>query len=134
MAGILTDLMLERVAKAREEVAKIRRFKYAYDEVIANIREELSDEEFAGVTFSIAGSGFDISCFGNKDFLVRMMRAIRKAQFEPGIRPEENATSYCSWFNRGGAQLWFTFHSNQCKRVQVGTEMVERPVYEVRCE
>ena len=93
--------------------------------------------EAMGCDCRISGSGIDVSRAGNKKDLQAVFRAMRLAGFAPNHRPEAKDTHYSAFFYplyEGIKPLWLSFSSTVCKRVQVGTELKEVPVYEVQCE
>ena len=64
---------------------------------------------------------------------------LRKAGFKcTSERPAANQPSWSGWFNvdsgePSDARIFLSFSSTVCKRVQVGVETKEVPVYEVQC-
>jgi hypothetical protein len=61
----------------------------------------------------------------------------RKLGYEPSNRPgdEPETTFSCYWEHTElETKFWLYFTSTVCTRVKVGTEMVERDIYETVCE
>lgn len=93
--------------------------------------------EAMGCDCRISMSGIDVSRSGNKKDLQAVFRAMRLAGFSPTHRPEANDTYYSAFFyplHEGIKPIWLSFSSTVCRRVQVGTELKEVPVYEIQCE
>lgn len=59
---------------------------------------------------------------------------LRKAGYKPNAHPKKGDTSfYTFWTHDEHAKIWLNFTSTMCRRVQVGTQMVEQPIYEIQC-
>jgi hypothetical protein len=102
------------------------------------------------VDFNRTDGCIDIRFTGDQGLMRKAWRAIRSYQFEPDNRPEADKplSSFSTFWRRKFLQgvkqdgspdqrdlrLWYYFSSNVCKTVQVGTKMVEQPIYEVKCE
>ena len=84
------------------------------------------------------GSSLHLYVTGDKKQLTRVWRMLRVYGYNtsPENRPKDKQPSVCVWFDHqdNGTRVYFNFTSTVCKRVQIGTEMREVPVYEVRCE
>lgn len=58
----------------------------------------------------------------------------RRHGYETHSRPQKGDTEfYAFWECKGHTKLFMHFSSTLCKRVQVGTEMKEVPVYQTQC-
>ena len=82
-------------------------------------------------------NSLDFHFSGDKALLNRIWHIMRSNGWEATREPPEaNATSWNGFWEKPGAtvKVWISFTSTVCKRVQVGTQMVEQPIYEVRCE
>ena len=78
----------------------------------------------------------DVRATGGKDTLVGIIRVLRKFGWETDVKPEENQRAYMAFFKHEltDFRVWFCFSSTICRRVQVGTELKEMPIWEVVCE
>ncbi len=79
----------------------------------------------------------DLSVSGTLVELKECFRAFRKLGYEPNDRPEDpKLASFNTVFTHPDKKVrfWLFFTSTVCTRKKVGTEMVERDVYEVVCE
>ena len=87
----------------------------------------------------ICGPEVDINIMGNKETLQSIFKAMRGEGYEPSQRPNEDdepmTTFSCYWNHPDhDGKFWIYFSSTQCRRVQIGTEMKELPIYETVCD
>lgn len=78
----------------------------------------------------------DFHIVGNKSVLVNVFRILRTQGWETHFeRPKEDDPTWVGfWYHPDcSTRIWLNFASSVCKRVQVGTALVEQPIYEVRC-
>lgn len=89
-----------------------------------------------GVEASFDGQ-INVNFAGDKDQLAKVMRIVRTGGwvFTNTHRPKKGGTSWTSYAGHPHTtvQMWFYFTSTVCKRVKVGTKMVEQDIYEVEC-
>jgi hypothetical protein len=75
---------------------------------------------------------------GDKATLIQAIRALRTSGYDTSPDeqgPQAGQAAYRVWFHKEGSiDIWFSFSSTQCKRVKVGTRMVEEGVYETVCD
>ena len=89
------------------------------------------------VTGACDGYNITVRVAGGPAELKSIFRAFRKLGYDPsarpGIKPEE---SFSSYFRReeGGPEFYLYFSSTICKRIKIGSKMVEQAVYETVCE
>jgi hypothetical protein len=77
-------------------------------------------------------------CFsGDTGRFAKVWQILRRAGYQPNSRPkaDEKQSSFATtWeFSDEFTPIWFLFTSSVCKRVQVGTKLVETPIYETQC-
>ncbi len=80
---------------------------------------------------------FDLNVAGDKHVLQAVFGIFRKLGYEPSSRPSEDpATTFsCYWeHDEYETKFWLYFTSTVCTRVKVGTEMVQRDIYETVCD
>lgn len=80
----------------------------------------------------------DIRFSGSGDLLAEVWGLLRRAGWKlASSPPQKGATSFSGIWSHARdkrlADLWMNFSSTMCRRVQIGTQMVEQPVYEVQC-
>lgn len=81
------------------------------------------DNEYINVTFT-----------GDGARLTAVWRAFRTHGYNTEARPKKGDTTfYAFWHRDGMSKLFMHFSSSMCRRVQVGTKMVEQPIYETQC-
>lgn len=127
------DILVQRRAQLRRLEDNILPGADVYNHIIATIPH---------TDISLDSSNLCISLAGTRAQLAEAMRVFRRNGFKPRNRPQAGETSYYAYFHPvepgpDGSyigSIWFSYTSTQCVRVQVGTKMVEQPVYEVRCE
>lgn len=86
------------------------------------------------VKFSLREGDIDLSFTGDGARLGEVWSALRHAGYLPDNRPTKGEAVFCThWRQEGFAILWMNFSSSVCRRVKVGTKMVEQDVYEVQC-
>jgi hypothetical protein len=81
-------------------------------------------------------TSLDFSFTGDAEKLAAAMRILRTGGWEfRAERPKHGDTSWSTYFSHKdcGLQIWFAFYSSVCRRVQVGTEFKEVPIYETVC-
>jgi hypothetical protein len=76
-------------------------------------------------------------CFtGDKEKLTQAMRILRTSGFSTSsAKPKPGDAGWYAYFTKPECPLsiWFNFSSAVCRRVKVGTKLVEQDVYEVQC-
>lgn len=83
------------------------------------------------------GEEVDIYIAGDRHVLNAVFGAFRRLGYEPSERPNEKPeTSFtCRWRHpEKEAVFYFSFSSNKCTRVKVGTKTQEVDIYETICE
>jgi len=89
------------------------------------------------LTAYIDNDSVNLNITGDYAVLKAIFHAFREAGYFPSDRPNElKQPSFSCYFNRPDHdfQFWVNFSSTVCKRVQIGTEMKEVPIYETVCE
>jgi hypothetical protein len=125
------------IANRATEYANYRNTLWTHREALDGILEELREKvEIVHIT---AGWGVPtIRVSGDKDVLTTCIRIFRRYGVKAWSAPEENSPEYSAFFTPEEAPdtdlFLFSFTSTVCKRVRVGTETREVPIYEVRCE
>lgn len=75
-----------------------------------------------------------LSFTGDGEKLKTVWGLLRRAGFSTSIRPKKGDTAFNAfWHQEGLMDLFMCFSSNLCKRVKVGTKMVEQDVFETQC-
>lgn len=122
----------ESLDQAQKRVSLYERHK----EEIKQVARNLLEEEVSVVSCFMDVYSVDINVSGDYAVLKAIFRAFRKAGWEIESKPEEREPTFITWIKKPDCELkwWLSFSSTICKRVQIGTEMKEVPVYEIQCE
>lgn len=92
------------------------------------------EEQDLDVRFSLSDGDMNLSFTGDGPRLGKVWGELRRAGWAPNTHPKKGESNfYTHWTKAGCATLWMNFTSSVCRRVQVGTQMVEQPIYEVQC-
>lgn len=91
------------------------------------------------VRFSFDTRSLDIAIAGDHHVFKGMFSALRKLGYDCQDKPKEKliSTWSCWWHHKEPDKhptLWVSFSSTKCKRIKIGTKMVEQPIYETVCE
>jgi hypothetical protein len=150
--SLKTVSMME--SEAHEKHARIARVLDQNREVIGKLHDFLETTEAVVTTFKVAEYGhhdeFDLSFAGNRATAFAVWGWLRQQGFKPSeYMPSESTTptaAFATTFYRtieidegkpendySKMSIWFCFASTQCRRVKVGTKMVEEDVYETKC-
>jgi hypothetical protein len=124
----LEELRDKVVKRQKETLDFIERNRESYGPIVEEV--SLLDP----YDMRIDSTSLDINIVGDKQVLNRVFGILRRHGYEPLERPTENTASYMTWFSKEGCGgIWLNFSSTQCRRVKVGTKMVEQDVYDVVC-
>lgn len=81
------------------------------------------DDDYIGLSFA-----------GDGPKLAAVWKLLRQHGYKNSCHPKKGDTTfYAFWEQEGHAKLFMNFTSSVCRRVQVGTKMVETPIYETQC-
>jgi hypothetical protein len=124
--------LLNLVEKHQKAGKRFKEFKHAIGALPDLFRgfEELDID----VGFGLDNDYISLSFAGDGPKLAAVWKLLRRYGYNTGSRPKKGDTTfYAFWEQSGYAQLFMNFSSTMCRRVQVGTKMVEQPVYETQC-
>lgn len=83
------------------------------------------DPDLRLISFNFAGDGLKLG---------KVWGELRRAGFSCSSRPKKGDTQFSGWFEQDGyATISVYFTSTMCRRVQVGTQIVQQPIYETIC-
>jgi hypothetical protein len=128
------DKFKETLRKKRNDLRKHHRAIRANAEKLNALVSDL--QEIGSDPYS-DGDWIFIPLHGDKVKFLQFVRVICKHGFEkPSV--EKGATGFNKIARMGDGDteltLYFQFSSTQCRRVKIGTEMVEREIYETVCD
>jgi hypothetical protein len=132
----MTDVIKQLNDKLREKRERLKKFRDAIQANADKLRAILADFVEIGAEPIPDGDWIHITVTGDKHKFLQFCRAMRKHGVElPKI--EKGSTGFTKLHFLGDAYeitLCFNFSSTQCRRVKVGTKMVEQEVFEVVCD
>lgn len=121
--------LAERQKRFTQNAAKFRDVLQAKSDLFVAL-EELDID----IRYDFDGGSVDVVFCGDGDKLGKVWGLLRRAGYYTESRPKKGETGFNAfWDCPGYAKVWLQFSSTMCRRVQVGTKMVEQPVYEVQC-
>lgn len=86
------------------------------------------------VDFCLRSGDVNMSFTGDGARLGEVWAELRKSGYTPNCGPKKGeSTFYTHWLKDGMATFWMNFASSVCRRVQIGTQTVEQPIYETQC-
>jgi hypothetical protein len=124
--------LLRLVEKSQQTVKNAKIFKQTIVAFPALFRE--FEESDIDVQFGLENDWIAIRFTGDGDKLKDVWGLLRRNGFNTNNRPKKGDTEFYSfWTHDGHAQLFMCFTSSLCKRVKVGTKMVEQDIFETQC-
>ena len=119
---------LERFATRLEE---FRKHTKHYEHLLA----ELDMLDHFGTGVCVASNTFDIRFTGPKQHLIEVFKVLRREGYNSEVKAKEGEPSYSAfWTHKNRPSIWVSFSSKSCRRVKIGTKMVEQDVYETVCD
>jgi len=122
---------------AKRRRKRTRKFVQDYHDEIDRITGgmEVLAEWLIGVTIDVNSASLDLKYAGDKLVLQGIFKALRKLGYVAAKKPgEKDAEFVCYWSHPDSdMRIWMKFCSTVCKRIKVGTKMVEQDVFETRC-
>lgn len=127
------------VLKLVEHTSLIQRNIKLYQKLLLDFTDMVGQlEDMPAMTISFDYTTYqpcmNVSWAGDGDSLRHVWGLLRQNGYEPTERPKKGDTQFHAYFlNKPNPHVWINFASTECRRVQVGTQTVEQPVYETRC-
>lgn len=121
--------LIERQQKAAKNLKEFKHAVSTFPELFRGF-EDLDIEP----GFSLDGDYINLSFAGDGPKLAAVWKLLRQHGFKNSCHPKKGDTTfYAFWEREGHVQFFMSFTSTMCRRVQVGTKMVETPIYETQC-
>lgn len=132
--SLLQDQVQEEMIRKRKSLRSFQAYHELHGILFERVIAALPGPQ-DNYTFGPCESSLDIRIATDKATLNAIVQVLRKQGFSPDSRPSEGDTTWSSYWSHQvtAANIWFSFSSTECKRVKVGTEMVEQTVYETQC-
>jgi len=127
-----SSIDLKFIEESLELIKRKRRWEVAKNALlpIINAVEKLGIEP----TFT---DSLNLNFAGDKAKLLAVARILRAAGFSATTNtpPKKGDTTWYAYYENPDCaeRVWLYFTSSVCKRVKVGTETIQRDVYETRC-
>ena len=122
---------------AKRKKKAIKKFVEEYIDEIQRVTggTEVLLEWLINAGIDINTQTLDLSYSGDKFVLQGIFKALRTLGYQTDKRPEENASDFRSYWRHpeSDMRIYLAFSSTVCKRIKVGTKMVEQDVYETVC-
>lgn len=133
----MIDVFAKLQAALDEKKKLLRKRRAAMKFHMAKLQALFTELDPLGCDPWTDGDWIYLTVTGDKHAFLAFARIIRKHGFElPKI--EKGATGFNQFVHLGegdnAVTLYFTFTSTACRRVKVGTKMVEQEVFEVVCD
>jgi len=124
--------LLRLVEKYQQAGKHFKAFKQALNDAPELFR---AFEEFdIDVRFNLDNDYISFSFTGDGPKLTAVWKLLRQHGYKTEDHPKKGDTSfYAFWRQEGRPSLLMNFSSSMCRRVQVGTKLVEQPIYETQC-
>lgn len=121
--------LIERQQKAAKNSKEFKAVIAAFPELFRAL-EDLDIEP----GFNLDGDYIHLAFAGDGPKLAVVWKLLRHHGFKNSCHPKKGDTTfYAFWEQEGYAKFFMNFTSSVCRRVQVGTQMVETPIYETHC-
>lgn len=124
--------LLRLVERSQTASKNFKAFKQTVNELPELFRG--FEERDVDVAFNLDNAYINFQFTGDGARLTAVWKLLRRHGFNTTARPEKGDTTFHAfWKREGHAELFMSFSSSTCRRVQVGTKMVEQPIYETQC-
>jgi len=126
------DPIMDDLRKRHESISRrAARWIEHKDAMLPLVRDMI----LLGCAVDMADEDLNIRFSGDKQKFLSVVRA----QFRHGLRPDlsslKKGSTEGTWFqNRGTLRIYTAFSSTVCRRVQIGTQTQEVPIYETVCD
>lgn len=135
MSTLLNELKTS-LRREKQDCKKRRQFFKANEADIASVINEINLGTASSGRIDCDTEDINFYVSGSVATMKEIFRGFRKLGYEPSkrptVKPESNFTCYFSQTDK--PTFYLSFSSTVCKRVKVGTETIERDIYEVVCE
>jgi hypothetical protein len=121
--------LIERQQKAAKNSKDFKAAIGAFPELFRGL-EDMDIEP----GFGLDDNYISLSFAGDGPKLAAVWKLLRQHGYKSSCHPKKGDTTfYAFWEREGYAKFFMNFTSSVCRRVQVGTRMVEQPIYETHC-
>ena len=133
-----TDAKEFSVKKIREDIeAEKSRLLDLIDSNAAQFESVIrSFDKLSVMRVAVDGDTLDVNFTGDRFALQAAWGNLRRLGFNTTSKAESGKSGYNGFWDHeeSDARLWISFTSSKCRTVQIGTKMVEQPIYETVCD
>lgn len=132
----LEYLPAKTMLKLVEQSQKVKKYTALFQATVKQLPQLFRrlEEMDIDIGFCLRSGDIDMAFTGDGERLRQVWAELRKNGYTPNCRPKKgDSTFYTHWLKDGVATFWMNFSSSVCRRVQVGTQTVEQPIYETHC-
>jgi hypothetical protein len=133
---VLDSVPAKTMLRLIEQAQKARKYAALFQSTVQRLAPLFRQFEVLDVDleFSLRNGDIDLIFTGDAQRLRQVWAELRRNGYNTESRPKRgDITFHAYWDQEGFSRIWMMFSSSVCKRVQVGTRMVEQPIYETRC-
>jgi hypothetical protein len=126
-------LTLGRLVESQQKALKFFAICTATIDLHASLFKFFEDNDYS-IRVDADLTLISVALTGDGPTLARVWSHFRRHGYICTERPKKDDTQFYGWWRQKEcADILLSFTSTLCKRVQVGTKMVEQPVYETQC-
>lgn len=135
----LADTLIQEKKSAKEDrlsrAEYLQKHRKDFMKVLVAL-DKLATEKWLK-SVSVCGNSIDLDFSGDKHALKLIFHKLRDAGYKPDDRPtDENISNHSTYWRKEGVEfkMYIRFASTTCRRVKIGTKLVEQDVYETVCD
>jgi len=133
---MLEALLVKTLLRLAEKSKTTKKYLASYAAALRSLAPMFLEFEAMDIDLDFSLNDGDINFWfsGDGEKLKAVWALLRRNGYVPSERPEPGKTSVTTfWTQAEFPRFYMSFTSSVCKRVQVGTEMREVPIYETQC-
>jgi len=124
---------LLRLVEKHQRMAKNLKLFRATVNALPDLFRKLEEMDITP-DFQLDNDWIFLSFAGDGPKLAEVWGLLRRAGYNTRERPKKGDTSFSGfWTHEAHSQIYMNFTSSVCRRVKVGTRMVEQDIYETQC-
>ncbi len=126
MSKVDEKLVLD-IKRATDEMSNWQAKRHLYAAIVSRLESLGHEPFFSGCLYT--------NFTGNREKLIDTIRVLRTSGLKSETYPKEGSPSFSAWYENPdrSVRVFLRFASTVCRRVQVGTEMIEQPIYRIEC-
>ena len=132
--GRINDMLAAHANKYSGIVQRGLSYREVYDRLLEDLEKATPD----ATSVTLDDLSLNLGFSGNRQDVTNVFKVLRKHGFViPDPRPGEHEPEWCGYFmheDEAKCRIWVSFSSTVCRRVQVGTQTQEVPIYDIVCD